>query len=651
MSLRSKVVILLSAVMLAYAAVDHALQKTFVYGTFEALEEDGARHELERVKQAIESEIESLVRDAQVWARSPDSYQFPSLGNGAAYADNWERRRADKQIDLLYLVDQQGGVAFGRIQDSKHRDMTVREFPSALDPKHPLLSTGTSKGVYMTEKGPLLFAAERLVDPVDPNEMTRGTIIVGRFLDNELRQELMSLTMTWFDVWPIDDPSIPEVDQRIVDEAAVASTPVLEKVDDEHLSAYTAYLDFRDHPALLIRAKLDRKTSARGAWAVRYALFSTIAAGLLMMLVLLNMLQRTVLKPLAHLTEHAVEIGRSDDFTKRVGTGVKSRNDEVGILTREFDSMIEKVAESRAALVDTARAAGMSEIATGVLHNVGNVLNSVNVSATLVAQKARGAAPEDLKKVMDLLRPNADDLGGFIQRDPRGKHLYPLLDSLATQLVSEQSVLLQEVSSLTSGIEHIKELVQAQQGYAGRAGVREVLSVAQLIDAAVSITESGVPSTKPIEFVRELEPLPAFPVDRHRIMEILVNLIQNARQAVLDSSSPSGRITFRLAKLDGERLRIEVADDGVGIPAENLSRVFNHGFTTKKGGHGFGLHASANAATEMKGKLTAASEGPGRGATFVLEFPVAPASPATLAGVRSPAVGEGSPSGSKGAAA
>jgi signal transduction histidine kinase len=386
------------------------------------------------------------------------------------------------------------------------------------------------------------------------------------------------------------------------------------------MSAYLAMSDIRNFPVLLLRANLDRAATERGSWAVRYGLVSTIAAGLLMMLVLLNMMQRTVLKPLAQLTEHAVNIGRSDDFTRRIGSG-DTRTDEVGILTREFDSMIEKVAQSRAALVDTARAAGMSEIATGVLHNVGNVLNSVNVSATLVAQKARGGAPEDFKKVVELLRPSADDLAGFIQRDPRGKHLYPLLDSLATQLVNEQSTLLQEVGSLTSGIEHIKELVQAQQGYAGRAGVREVLSVAQLIDSAVSITERGVQGSSDIKIVREYEAMDACPVDRHRLMEIFVNLIQNARQSLLESTSERS-LTLRLKKPGADRLRIEVIDTGVGIPPENIARVFNHGFSTKKGGHGFGLHSSANAATEMSGKLTAESPGTGRGATFVLEFPL-----------------------------
>ncbi len=634
MSLRSKVVILLSLVVLLYAAIDHLLQSTFVYGSFVALEESGAHKDVLRIRHAIDSEINSVYHDAQAWGSSDEVWRNASGGDTVAFRKMLAQRIEDRRIHVLYVCDLQGGVVVGLARDPNKQPITVRELPTEkFDPTHPLLQQPAAdpkskekkeglSGIYMTDKGPLLVSTHPIGGST-PERPLRGTIIVGRFLDKDLCKDLAKQTETPFEQWPIDATNVPGVPPEVIGQVSSSpDEPVYQEVDDQHLSAYIGYPDIRGNPALLLRANLDRAATEQGSWAVRYALVSTVAAGLLMILVLLNMMQRTVLKPLAQLTEHAVNIGRSDDFTRRIGTGA-TRSDEVGILTREFDSMIEKGAESRAALVDTARAAGMSEIATGVLHNVGNVLNSVNVSATLVAQKARGGAPEDFKKLVDFLRPSADDLAGFIQRDPRGKHLYPLLDSLANQLVSEMSTLLQEVTSLTSGIDHIKELVQAQQGFAGRAGVREVLSVAQLIDSAVAITERGVQGSSDIEIVREFEALDACPVDRHRLMEILVNLIQNARQSLLESTQDPRRLTVRLMRHgDDDRLRIEVVDTGVGIPAENLSRVFNHGFSTKKGGHGFGLHSSANAATEMHGKLTAASPGPGRGATFLLELPL-----------------------------
>jgi signal transduction histidine kinase len=406
--------------------------------------------------------------------------------------------------------------------------------------------------------------------------------------------------------------------QDAIDEVSASPALVLREVDDDHLSAYIAYPDILQAPALLLRGNLDRAVTARGKSAVRYALVSTIAAGLLIMLVLLSLLQRTVLMPIAELTEHAVAIGKSEDFTRRIKS---ERGDEIGILAREFDGMIEKLAQSRADLVKAARAAGMSEIATGVLHNVGNILNSVNVSVTLVTDKVRASAARDLKNVMEAVRPESHDLAGFIQRDPRGKHLYPLLDSIAQQLVDEQDAVMREQASLTNGIAHIKELIQAQQGHAGRAGVRETVLLSDQVETALAMT--GQATAHPIEIVREFEAIGPCAIDRHRVLQILVNLIQNARQSVLETRDKPGQIRVRIARKGEDRARLEVIDNGVGISQENLARIFTHGFTTKKTGHGFGLHASANAATEMGGRLTAHSEGPGRGATFVLEFPLA----------------------------
>jgi C4-dicarboxylate-specific signal transduction histidine kinase len=265
----------------------------------------------------------------------------------------------------------------------------------------------------------------------------------------------------------------------------------------------------------------------------------------------------------------------------------------------------------------------MSEIATGVLHNVGNVLNSVNVAATLVADKTKNSGIADLRMAMQTVRDSEGDLSTFIANDPRGKYLYPLLTSLTEQLTSEQNAIVGEVKTLTDGIQHIKELIQSQQSYAGRSGVLENVALSDVIEKALSITEKT--ESAPVDVVRELGDDSPCLVDRHRLLEILVNVIQNARQALAASSQTNPRIVLRVqrAETEGEeRVRIEIEDNGVGIPAENLERIFTHGFTTRTTGHGFGLHASANAATEMGGALSAKSPGPGLGATFILNLPI-----------------------------
>lgn len=639
MSLRSKIVILLSAVVLLYAGLDHVIQRAVVFQSFVSLENAAAEKDLDHVTHAIDVEVDLLARECKALASSAELVRF--AGDGAL-AGGIERTLAPDALDaqslhLVFVCDADGNVLHRHIHDwSRPTSIALKAFPPVKKfVNHPLLPVldkhAALQGLLVTERGEVgnTSSADKRVMAVmlaasapiiaTPGGPVIGTVMTGRFLDQNMLDAIELRTDVHFDLCASDDPKIPAEFASERDEAKVTRKPVLDPIDDDHLSAFVCKSDLQGAPAVLIRASLGRDITAKGSVAVRYALVSTIAAGLLLMLVLLNMVQRTVLKPLGELTKHAVLIGRSEDFTKRIKS---VRQDEVGVLAREFDGMIEKVAQSRAALVEAARAAGMSEIATGVLHNVGNVLNSVNVSANIAAEKARASSSSDLKRVMDALRPNADDIGGFIARDPRGKHLYPLLDSLTDKLTAEQAMLLTEIQALTEGIGHIKELVQSQQGYAGRAGVREMLTLSELIESALSITSQASTGSKDIQIVRQFETVPAMPVDRHRLIEILVNLIQNARQSVTEANVPNPTVTLRLSHYEESKVRIEVSDNGIGIPPENLARVFTHGFTTKKNGHGFGLHASANAATEMGGQLFARSEGKGHGATFVVELPI-----------------------------
>jgi signal transduction histidine kinase len=327
-----------------------------------------------------------------------------------------------------------------------------------------------------------------------------------------------------------------------------------------------------------------------------------------------------VLTPIERLTRTAVHIGRSEDFSVRTGS---DRKDEVGILSREFDDMVVKLDASRKALVETARAAGMSEIATGVLHNVGNVLNSVNVSASLVGEKVRGLRSQDLARAMKIVVDSGDDLGRFCQEHPKGKAFYPLLKTLTEQLAKEREALLSEIAAMNEGLDHVKELVKAQQGYAALgSGVMEQVEPARIVESAYGFCSRAVEEVKGLAIARDYGALPQARLDRHRAIEILVNVIQNALQSLRDARRTDPSLELSVTAVGDDRLRFEVTDNGVGIAAENLTRIFAHGFTTKSDGHGFGLHAAANAATEMGGTLTAHSDGPGLGATFTLEVPI-----------------------------
>ena len=283
-----------------------------------------------------------------------------------------------------------------------------------------------------------------------------------------------------------------------------------------------------------------------------------------------------------------------------------------------------ELARAQQELLNVSRQAGMAEIATGVLHNVGNVLNSVNVSANLVSDQVRKTPVADLSRVVALLREQGANLGAFFTSDPRGPKVAEFLAQVAEKFTRQQESQLTEVAALQKNIEHIKDIVAMQQSYAKVSGLTENLSPVELIEDALRMN-AGSFQKHEVELVRELPAdLPRVCVDKHKVLQILVNLLRNAKHACDDAGREDKRITVRAVN-ENDRVRITITDNGVGIPPENLTRIFNHGFTTKKTGHGFGLHSAANAAKEMGGGLTVHSEGAGHGATFTLELPAAAA--------------------------
>ena len=297
-----------------------------------------------------------------------------------------------------------------------------------------------------------------------------------------------------------------------------------------------------------------------------------------------------------------------------------------------FSSVMRDVTERRQAeealrfsqqkLLETSRLAGMAEVATGVLHNVGNVLNSVNVSTGLVVEKLRRSKVSKLGQAAALLTARNGDLGDYLTHDPSGQKLPGYLTKLSQYLVEENTQLLGEVDLLARNIEHIKEVVAVQQSYAKVSGVFETLQAEQLVEDSIAMN-IGAFERHGVILERKFSPSPAVRVDRHRVLQILINLLRNAKYALDDVQRLDKRITVSIAPVGEKSVHVVVKDNGIGISQENLALVFSHGFTTRKNGHGFGLHSGALAAQEMGGSLRAESLGVRRGATFTLELPVA----------------------------
>jgi len=288
---------------------------------------------------------------------------------------------------------------------------------------------------------------------------------------------------------------------------------------------------------------------------------------------------------------------------------------------KEAEARLEQVHRQ---LVDASRAAGQAEVAASVIHNVGNVLNSMNISASIIQSSVQESRfTTSVARVANLLKQHQHDLAAFFSQEGPGRQLPSYLQGLAEKIASEQAGLLQEIDSLIKNVDHIKTIVAMQQNYARPGGVVEMHSIPSLVEDALRVHASAM-AERQIRVVRQFEPAPDLLVDKHRVLQILVNLISNANWALLQSTGPERVLTMVVSRGENDGVSVSVADNGIGISAENLNRLFRHGFTTRPDGHGFGLHSSILAARELGGNLLARSDGPGCGAVFTLEIPSQP---------------------------
>ena len=273
-------------------------------------------------------------------------------------------------------------------------------------------------------------------------------------------------------------------------------------------------------------------------------------------------------------------------------------------------------------LMEASRFAGMAEIATNVLHDVGNVLNSVNVSASIVADSVMHGKMDALGRLSTLLEQHRNDFVHYVSQDERGRHLPEYLRTLVETLIQECRSSVAELELLRKNVDHIKDIVVMQQAYARVGGVESSANLNELVEDSLRLNAAAL-NRRGVEPVRDLAIIGPLTIDKHKVLQVLVNLLRNANAACEESGRAEKRVTVRTRRRAGH-VEISVIDNGVGITPENLSRIFQHGFTTRATGHGFGLHGAALAARDLGGSLSAHSDGVGCGATFTLRLPYVP---------------------------
>jgi len=625
MKLQSKVVVLLVCTFAVFGLAVHAIQRSVVLPSFFELEREEAVKDIERCRRALAREIEHLANQCKDWS---DTYKFILDGNAeyleaTLFLDSFDTAR----LNLIYYFDSEGELKWGKTRDLETMEDIPTESTSIeqVIRQHRLYEhknrDSVKHGLIMTREGPLLIASRPVVLSSKEGPI-RGAMIMGRFLTDQKITQLAEQTRVDLSIWPIGAGAVPREAQKALAAVRDSRTPYIE-VRGEVLEALTVFRDIDGKPALLMRARIPRAIAARGFEAMRFATATVIVAGFTALTLLLVLLQRVVIGPIGRLTEHAVNIGVSGSLTSQLKL---NRNDEIGLLAREFDRMVHNLAESRKKLIEASHNAGKAEIASGVLHNVGNALNSMNVSADRALGKVRKLEVQDVAAVANLLLQNEHDLASFVSTDEKGKLVPAFLSELSKHLVDEQNAVLDELKVLSTSVDHITEIVNTQQEYARASGVMDTVEPVELVEDAIRINSAAM-GRHGVTVIRDFEDVPPLTTDRHAVLQILINLLNNAKYA-LDNGKPDQKNLIVRMRTDEENdkgfLRIDVVDNGVGIPKESLTRVFAHGFTTRAEGHGFGLHSGALSAKNLGGSLTAKSDGLGHGATFTLKLPTVP---------------------------
>ncbi|WP_224249441.1 trifunctional serine/threonine-protein kinase/ATP-binding protein/sensor histidine kinase [Hyalangium gracile] len=325
----------------------------------------------------------------------------------------------------------------------------------------------------------------------------------------------------------------------------------------------------------------------------------------------------SLLRPLASQAAISLENARLYSELQRTEGALRQANDE---LEQRVEERTRELKQAQARLMETARAAGMAEVAANVLHNVGNVLTSAVINLQTMRKTVDSSRANRLKQVVALLEEQKGDLSGFFAKDPRGGRLPSYLAALSEELQRDQSSLREDMEAMDKHLEHIRAIVRVQQSHHRDPFVIEECDLAQLIADALSIQ---LPTLRrhDVTVTQELASLPPVTLEKHKVLQILINLFSNAKNAMSSVSAGERRLHVRLESV-GNKARIQVVDNGVGISPEIRSRLFSQGFTTREGGHGLGLHSSALAARMLGGILTLDSEGPGKGATATLELPL-----------------------------
>ena len=279
--------------------------------------------------------------------------------------------------------------------------------------------------------------------------------------------------------------------------------------------------------------------------------------------------------------------------------------------------LFEKLDQSYRKLMEKAHKKGMSDT-TGILHNIANIMNSINVTYHTLADLIDGSCVYDLKRANKMLESKFDQLDEFIRSDPKGRLLMQYYLTFSDSFRQLQSRLKEYVERMLDRTGLVEDIINTQQGFEGIRSNLELMDIIPVLEDALKMNRSMIEGSG-VHIVKRYDRQVKALAQKTKLLHILINIIKNAVESMQYGRTPDKVLTIEVTS-DSESVYIRVSDTGPGIEADKLESIFAYGFTTKTTGHGFGLHSCANYMTEMKGRIWAEKPGTGKGAVFVMQF-------------------------------
>ena len=621
-SLKNRLTVSLALVLAVSGFASYLILQVAIAPAFSTLEATDARTDLDRAELAIESQLQQLKAIVGDWAPWDEPYAFAQGKNPDFIWRNVDLGTLlNIEIELLQFFDLDGERLWSGYLDGG--DFADIGGLGRLGPGDPLYAQLTGhadvysvvSGLIMTARGPMLLVSLPLVEEAGKGPI-EGSVVMGRILTGERLRHLSDHVRVPFHIVPAEEAgkSMPSLMHELRESAPHAAVHI---VEGRHVVSSRLLTDMSGTPLGLLQSRTARDVTAIGQSAANLALLLFVVMAVVLVSLIWFLLRRDIVNPLERLAAHMAGIRRSGDLSTHIEA---DRDDEIGRLGHEFNELTGELQQVRRELVEQSFKAGKADTAAEVMHNIRNAMTPVVNAAEAVA-----GGLDEMSALR--LRQAADELSDPLCPAERRAGLLRYLAAAADRLAESRAEAAQDVDLICRQARLIEEILSIQEKVAQVAPVQESIDLAEAVSEAAAILPRQGPADVELRIGEGLRGLDVT-ANRVQLLQVIGNVVLNAYEAVVRADGDPARIDIDAARVVGtpERVRLSVSDNGIGLDANELTQVFQRGYTSKTSPQcGLGLHWCANTLKAAGGSMRIESAGIGAGATVHIELPASPA--------------------------